>query len=402
MIGWKTSGVAVAMMAAVGVAYGQTGGPVICWGDNTYGQCDVPEPNEGFVAVAAGEWHSLGLKADGSVVCWGLNDDGQCDIPDSGPYIAIDGGAFHSVGLRAADGCIMCWGYNGYGQCDPPLDPGFTAIAAGGFHNVALKDDSTIVCWGYNGYGQCNPPSGDYWEIIGAGQDFSMAAWHFDPNFPAIIECWGDNTYGQCEPPTELWNVSQLDGAWDYGVALGDLAPYYGYVEMWYMSYPPVPSPNDDWVSISTYDQHVVGLKDTGQIICWGDNDYGQCDVPEPNEDFVGVAAGMRHSVGLKAPPVSVEDVTAAALQGYCPTIAVAPNPVTSSAIVTYSTTQLPVTHLQVIDVSGRFVQTLAEGSSEAGEHSVVFDTVGLAPGVYFVRLTAGSQVVTARVVVVR
>ena len=41
-------------------------------GYNNYGQCNVPSPNTGFVAVAAGGYHSLGLKEDGSIVAWGI------------------------------------------------------------------------------------------------------------------------------------------------------------------------------------------------------------------------------------------------------------------------------------------------------------------------------------------
>jgi alpha-tubulin suppressor-like RCC1 family protein len=37
---------------------------------------NVPAPNEGFIAVAAGGAHSLGLKADGSIVAWGANGYG--------------------------------------------------------------------------------------------------------------------------------------------------------------------------------------------------------------------------------------------------------------------------------------------------------------------------------------
>ena len=48
-------------------------GSIVAWGWNEYGQCNVPAPNSGFVAVAAGENHSLGLKADGSIAAWGDN-----------------------------------------------------------------------------------------------------------------------------------------------------------------------------------------------------------------------------------------------------------------------------------------------------------------------------------------
>jgi len=43
--------------------------------DNYSGQCDVPAPNSGFVAVAAGYYHSLAIRGDG---------DGDGDgVPDS-------------------------------------------------------------------------------------------------------------------------------------------------------------------------------------------------------------------------------------------------------------------------------------------------------------------------------
>ena len=36
-------------------------GSLPVWGQNDYGQCDVPGPNSGFIAVAGGHYHSLGL-----------------------------------------------------------------------------------------------------------------------------------------------------------------------------------------------------------------------------------------------------------------------------------------------------------------------------------------------------
>jgi len=38
-------------------------GSIVAWGDNSYGQCNVPAPNEGFVVIAGGYYHSLGLHA---------------------------------------------------------------------------------------------------------------------------------------------------------------------------------------------------------------------------------------------------------------------------------------------------------------------------------------------------
>ena len=76
-------------------------GEIAAWGYNSDGECNVPEPNTGFIAISAGESHSLGLKQDGSIVAWGLNNYGQCNVPEPNKFfIAIAGGGFHSLGLK--------------------------------------------------------------------------------------------------------------------------------------------------------------------------------------------------------------------------------------------------------------------------------------------------------------
>jgi len=36
-------------------ARAQDSGGIVAWGANSYGQCDIPAPNSGFVAVTGGE-----------------------------------------------------------------------------------------------------------------------------------------------------------------------------------------------------------------------------------------------------------------------------------------------------------------------------------------------------------
>jgi alpha-tubulin suppressor-like RCC1 family protein len=47
-------------------------GLVVAWGDNTYGQCNVPSPPPGlsYVEVAAGKQHAAARRSDGNVVAW--------------------------------------------------------------------------------------------------------------------------------------------------------------------------------------------------------------------------------------------------------------------------------------------------------------------------------------------
>jgi len=84
----------------------QADGKLVCFGDNRYGQCDVPAGVGPVVAVAAGYGHTCALQADGKLVCFGDNEDGRCDVPAGvGPVVA---------------------------QCDIPVELGLIHAALGG------------------------------------------------------------------------------------------------------------------------------------------------------------------------------------------------------------------------------------------------------------------------------
>ena len=71
----------------------------------------------GKTTVAAGGFHTVGLKADGTVVAAGRNNHGQCGVSGWTDIVAVAAGGGHTVGLKA-DGTVAAVGYNGYGQCD--------------------------------------------------------------------------------------------------------------------------------------------------------------------------------------------------------------------------------------------------------------------------------------------
>ena len=80
------------------------------WGDNSFGQLDLPPDLTNLLAIAAGAYHNLALRTDGTVVGWGFNDDGECDAPPGlHNAIAIAAGGYHSLAIRA-DGTLVAWG----------------------------------------------------------------------------------------------------------------------------------------------------------------------------------------------------------------------------------------------------------------------------------------------------
>jgi probable HAF family extracellular repeat protein len=127
--------------------------------------------------VAAGEYYSLELDADGSVWTWGNNSYGQLGdgtynsrsepLQNSslGAVMCISGGSKHSAAVES-DGSVWTWGPNWNGQLgdgttdDHPLPnqvPSFTgaiAVSVGQYHTIALRADGTVWSWGYNGDGE--------------------------------------------------------------------------------------------------------------------------------------------------------------------------------------------------------------------------------------------------------
>ncbi len=79
-----------------------------------------------------------------------------------------------------------------------------------------------------------------------------------------------------------------------------------------------------------------------------------------------------------------------------------APNPARGAASLTYSLAEAGAARLSVVDLLGREVAVLAEGTLAAGRHAATVETERLAPGVYVVRLTAGRATASRRLVVIR
>ena len=188
-------------------------GTLAAWGvghgdpyDYDYGQVTDTPTDSNFIAVAAGKNHSLAIGADegqtaGSIRTWGYERD-NIDLgsgyyvnyniqipPDGNDFVAVAAGDLHSLALRS-NGSLVAWGansnywsktirelYGDYGQVrNTPSDNGYIAIAAGNFHNIAMKTDGTLVAWGRDDYGQVtNTPTWRDYNGIAAGAFHSLA-----------------------------------------------------------------------------------------------------------------------------------------------------------------------------------------------------------------------------------
>ncbi|MFB6273197.1 MAG: cohesin domain-containing protein [Salinibacter sp.] len=83
------------------------------------------------------------------------------------------------------------------------------------------------------------------------------------------------------------------------------------------------------------------------------------------------------------------------------------PNPFRSQTTLKYALPERSDVTIQVFDLLGRKVRTLARGSQEAGTHTVRWDARGqgggsVASGTYLVRLRAGDQIRTMKVTLVK
>ena len=205
-------GSVASMKAAVSV------GLVVSLGYREYDQTNVPPGLTNIVGLAAGDWHSLALRADGTVVAWGSDTFGQSSLPAGlSDVVAIAAGGVHSLALRR-DGTVVAWGAVDdpryvpvdYGQTDVPDDlVDVVAIAAGGVHGLALKSDGRVVWLGAGGLEQNAVPAG--WSNVvaiaaGIGSvallgDGSVVRWEYGP--PTALPGWtnvvavatGENRY---------------------------------------------------------------------------------------------------------------------------------------------------------------------------------------------------------------
>jgi hypothetical protein len=209
-------------------------GTLAGWGDNSYGQTDVPAGE--FVAVDCGTIHSIGITRAGSLVGWGASAfPPLIDVP-AGQFDAVSVRVVHSIALRS-DGRLVGWGISPSAPGLPSIfatwtpdatrpadatphwfvDGPFTAVASGNHHAIAMRGDGSVVGWGHNsGQGDVgNPllaPPGVRFRAVAAGMGFSVGI-----DVDGTLWGWGTPLPPPPILPFVPWSFASLPGWTKYG-----------------------------------------------------------------------------------------------------------------------------------------------------------------------------------------
>lgn len=321
--GFSGDGTGLTNLSPTSLVLFSTNTSLTSWGWDQYGQRSAPTNAQNIVSVAAGQGHSLALKADGTVIAWGagrtndpgsLFDFGQAIVPEGlSNVIAISAGLAHSLALRA-NGTVVAWGAgltNGggsgsdYGQSLVPSNlTTAVAISAGVYHSLALKADGTVVAWGA---GTTNagsipdtgqsivPPGLSNVTAISAGDTFSAAL-----RSDGTVVAWGGAGYGETNIPPGLSNVVAISAGAVHTLALKND----GTVVAWGAGLTNNPDDGVDYgqaivppglsnvVAIAAGFISSAALKADGTVVAWGDNTYGESGVPAGLNNVLAIAAG--------------------------------------------------------------------------------------------------------------
>jgi alpha-tubulin suppressor-like RCC1 family protein len=213
----------------------------------------------------------------------------------------IASGDSHSCAVTP-DRKAVCWGNNRYGQLGngttadaeaPVVVSGLSnveALAAGDGHTCAALATGQVKCWGRNDLGQLadltkHPSSKPVLTPVGPATLIAAGRNHTCARLiDGEVVCWGDNRTSQT------------------GIQRPSLAK---------PSLPVVVPGVSRAISIAAGAEHSCAVQEDGQLLCWGDNHYGQLGhgILEPHSfppgpvpiagKAVAVTAGRRHTCAL-------------------------------------------------------------------------------------------------------
>ena len=235
-----------------------------------------------WVQIAAGGFHSGGIRANGAAYCWGRGSSGQIgdnsnqerrnprSVLGGAVWSQISCGNSHTAAVRT-NGTAWGWGLNSSGRLgdntitarSSPVQVvgGFTdwtQISAGTVHTCARRNNGTIWCWGGNGSGQ-----------LGASR-ISTASTSSPVQVSGGFTDW---TKVSCRQNSVI-GLRSNGTAWGWGNnANGQL----GTNSTGTVSSPvQVAGGFSDWIDVSMGYFHAAGVRSNGTLWCWGLNGQGR------------------------------------------------------------------------------------------------------------------------------
>ncbi len=321
---------------------------------------DAGPPPASTGLLTGGGDHSCAEPTPADLRCWGKRWDTGISFFDSptpaattlpGPSETLVSGAEHTCAVVAGE--LLCWGLNDSGQLGrssprtvtTPVSVGGIAprtVASGRRHTCALDAAGDVSCWGANDRGQL----GDGTTVSRAtpaavslpepATDITARGEHTCALLASgSIRCWGRNIDGRLgsgatttSEPTPV-AVSGIDDALEVEAGSTHTCARRATGEVWCWgsndfgqlarplasggSNTPVAIAGlSDVVELEAGLDHVCARYGTGTIRCWGGNGFGQAGSPPPLEvlsptavsgisEAVEIAAGDNHTCARTA-----------------------------------------------------------------------------------------------------
>ncbi|MCB9610699.1 MAG: hypothetical protein H6716_29185 [Polyangiaceae bacterium] len=165
---------------------------VRCWGDNNYGQTDVPIGLSNAVGVAVGQYHSCAVDSAGDVTCWGSNASGQRDVPAwLEGVVEVAAGGSNTCALDQW-GDVTCWGSSSSVRAVPATVHSAVRVSVSGTHACVITASQGVECWGGQNANSLDIPDGLVDVVAISTGQFMTCALVYD----GMATCWGYLSFG--------------------------------------------------------------------------------------------------------------------------------------------------------------------------------------------------------------
>ena len=176
---------------------GMTDQPAVyAWGDNSYGQADVPSDLDASQVedVAIGYDCAAATLSDGSVRVWGVCEANEKNIPADQKFHSVKLGMGLIAGINRA-GELVAWGDNVADLGEKPAGMrGIGHLSIGTVHILAVNYEGGVYAWGPNIWGESNVPE--------SFKPLPIPDWH-DDNYDDNLSDEGENTEAQIDRSRE-------------------------------------------------------------------------------------------------------------------------------------------------------------------------------------------------------